>query len=849
MKRLSVLFLLLLLGSTTARAQDLPTIESKTDSMEKMEGFYTLYWDDAQGKIWLEIDRFEEDFMYQVALVAGLGSNDIGLDRNQLGPGWVVRFERRGPKVLMIAPNLDYRAITDNESERNSVAEAFASGVIWGFDIAASSEDRVLVDATSFVNRDAHGVSTDLRNQREGSYSVDPSRSVVYRESTKAFPSNTEMETMLTFRFSPSTGMPNPGAQVRSVTAVTEAVTLRQRHSFIELPGPGYAPRLHDPRAGFFGPTFMDYSSPIGEDMRVRYISRHRLEKRDPSAAKSEAVEPIVYYLDNGTPEPIRSALLEGARWWNEAFEAAGYIDAFRVEVLPDGADPMDVRYNIINWTHRSTRGWSYGNTITDPRTGEIIKGHVNLGSLRVRQDYLIAEGLLNPYDPVSGRYSSSDDPMLDMALARIRQLSAHEIGHTLGIQHNFSASMDNRASVMDYPAPLAELDANGQITLDNAYDTGIGEWDVFTIRYGYSDFPDGMDEEAALNAILKEYLDEGWEFITDSDARPAGGAHPTAHLWDNGEDAVDALEMEMAVRSTALANFGIGTIRPGRPAAMMEEVLVPLYLRHRYQLDAVAKLIGGVRYTYNVRGDGQDYPQSVDPRDQVRAIDAMLEAVTPEKLALPRHIRTQIPPRPPGYGQHRELFDGDTGLIFDPYAPATVVAQQVFSLMLEPSRAARMMVQRDFDGGQPGFLDLLVRVTNQVWLEDEPRNPYSAELQRIAQQVWTDMLMDAAHSTRYSPAVRARITLHLRDIHAWLTNNAGESEEETQAHRLAILDDVDRFLFRPFQPEEEQRVAITPPGSPIGSGPLWSIRVAERSSWLNAWVEATTLCRFDNAW
>ncbi len=515
---------------------------------------------------------------------------------------------------------------------------------------------------------------------------------------------------------------------------------------------------------------------------------------------------------------------------------------------MPEGADPLDVRYNIINWVHRSTRGWSYGSSITDPRTGEIIKGHVLLGSLRVRQDYLIAEGLLNPYDPRSPR-TGSVDPMLEMALARIRQLSAHEIGHTLGLQHNFAASVNNRASVMDYPAPLAELDAEGRITLNRAYDDGIGEWDKFAIRYGYSDFPDGTDEDTALQSIVKEYLNAGWLFMTDADARPAGGAHPSAHLWDNGANAVDALGLEMAVRKTALANFGIGTIRSGRPAALMEEVLVPLFLRHRYQLDAVAKLVGGVNYAYNIRGDGQNYPEAVEPREQVRAIDAMLEAVEPDALALPRHIRTQIPPRPPGYGQHRELFDGDTGLVFDPYAPGEVVAHQVFSLLLEPTRAARMMVQRDFDGGQPGLLDMLVRITNKVWLEKEPSNAYAAELQRVTQQVWTDILLNAAASSRYAPAVRARISLHLRDIHAWLSAKTPDTDEETQGHRLAALDDIDRFLFRPYQPQEEHRTITTPPGSPIGSGPAWSLRVAERATWLEAWNDATTLCTFESGW
>ena len=459
----------------TPRSGDLPSIAQKTAGFQAIDGFLPLYWDEAEGQLWLEVPETDVELLYVHSLASGVGSNDIGLDRNQLGRTRVVQFERAGRKLFLVEPNHGYRAVSDNPAERRAVEDAFARSILWGFTIAAETDGRLLVDATEFVIRDVHGVADRLRETGQGSYELDESRSAVHMENTRAFPRNSEVEVVLTFTGDPS------GGHIRSVTPTAEAVTVRQRHSFVASPPPGYEPRELDPRAGFFGVTWMDYAAPLGEPMARRWIARHRLEKQDPAAAVSDPVEPIVYYLDPGVPEPVRSALLEGARWWNGAFEAAGYRDAFRVEILPDTADPLDVRYNIINWVHRSTRGWSYGSSVTDPRTGEIIKGHVLLGSLRVRQDYLLAEGLLSPYEE-GGDVSPA---MREMALARIRQLSAHEVGHTIGLAHNYVASTEDRASVMDYPHPLVRLDEDGSIDLSAAYDTGIGEWDEVAVTYG----------------------------------------------------------------------------------------------------------------------------------------------------------------------------------------------------------------------------------------------------------------------------------------------------------------------------------------------------------------------------
>ena len=783
------------------------SIAEKTKSMEKMAGYFNIYWDAKAGKLWLEIDKWETEFLYQSSLPAGIGSNDIGLDRGQLGGTHVVRFERSGPKVLLVQSNLEYRAVSDDAAERRAVRDSFAESALWGFKVEAEEGERALVDATDFFLRDAHGVPAALRKTKQGSYHLDASRCALYLPRTKNFPLNTEVEATLTFAGD------EPGQWVKQVTPEPDAITVREHHSFVPLPPPGYKPRAYDPRSSFFGISYMDYATPISEPIVKRFIARHRLEKRDPSAAMSEPVKPIVYYLDRGAPEPIRSALLEGARWWAQAFEAAGFKNAFRVELMPEGADPMDLRYNVIQWVHRATRGWSYGAGVIDPRTGEIIKGHVTLGSLRVRQDYLIAEGLLAPY--ADGKaLPPGEDRALQMSLARLRQLAAHEVGHTLGLMHNYSASTVNRSSVMDYPPPLIKLGADGVPDLSDAYATGIGEWDKVSITWGYSEFAPAADEHAALDKILLNAFGRGQRYLTDQDARPASSSSSVAHLWDSGSNAVDELNRLMQVRAAALRRFGENNIRSGAPMATIEDVLAPIYMLHRYQVEAASKLIGGMDYTFALRGDGQTPTQIVAASEQRRALAAVLATLKPEALELPESLLKMIPPRPPEYERGREDFKIRTYPAFDALAPAEEAAQHTLQFLFNPERAERLVEFHARDSVNPTLAEVLGAVLAATW-ESPHRAGYAAEVANVVDNVVLYDLMAVAANEKASGEVRAIAWAKLGELKGFLNSELNHNAD--QPHLAFALREIALFEKNP------KRLDLTPPAEPPDGPPIGS--------------------------
>jgi DNA-directed RNA polymerase subunit F len=837
------------LYSLAAEDEDEKKNESSFDvsEFESFQGFINSYWDSKKGKIWIQIpdpNLEEQSFLYISSLATGLGSNPVGLDRGQLSSERIVHFRSVGERAFLVQENWKYRASTDNLAERRAIRDSFAESILWGGKVERDAAGMAYVDMTDFFLRDAHDCVGTLASSGQGNFSLDKNRSHIYLPRCKSFPDNSEIEAALTFSSS------KPGRLARRVAADGKSITLRQHHSFVRLPDAGYRPRAWDPRVGCFSVDFADYGAPIEDSIEKRLIARHRLEKLDPSLEKSPAKDPIVYYVDPGVPQPVRDALIEGASWWNEAFESAGFVDAFQVKVLPEDADPMDVRYNVIQWVHRATRGWSYGQSVTDPRTGEIIKGHVLLGSLRVRQDHLIFEGLGQEV-VASGSvranqcgmgsvpdeaYLSQLDPNLsstEVALARIRQLSAHEVGHTIGFAHNFAASTyADRASVMDYPAPRVKI-VDGRLDLSDAYGVGIGEWDKFSVQYAYSEFKP-EEEPNRLAALIASAQQRGLRYISDADARPAGAAHPLANLWDDGTDPVTALQHEMQVRRIAIDTFDASAIRNGDPYAELEKAFVPVYLHHRYQVEAAAKALAGYNYTYAVRDEKKPVTAVQTPIDlptQLAALVALGQTIQPEELVIPQRILALIPPRVSSSASDRERFSSQTGPIFDANAAMESAAELTIGCLLQPERASRLAKQ-GADADQLGLRTVITALRNAT-LDgaferiEKQQDTYTREeliefdqARRIVERVFVHKLLELCSNPRASLDARYIAIREANEIQRELMSKVRDytAKSPVTAQWLALIADIQRFLDRPYPSKQFEKPVELPPGSPIGS-------------------------------
>ena len=767
------------------------SVDAKIKGLEKKDGFIPMYWDAKAGKVYLEVTKFDDEFMYVYQTAAAAGTS--GIQRGAITKPQIVTFRRVGPKVLLVARNMLWRTGSEDAAQKLAKDQSFPESVLWGFPVAAEDgPGHVLLDATDFFMHDAPGFGDRLSG-----YRLDASRSAIVPEVVKDFPLNLVVETMLTFTSegggggrggAPAAGGPGGGraSLLNEVTPDVRAVTLRERQILMALPAPGYKPRLWDPRAGQTAVMgFRDWTKPLGEPVETVFLTRHRLEKVDPNAAVSEVKEPIVYYIDRGAPDSVRQALLEGTRWWSAAFEAAGFKNAFKAEILPEGADPLDIRYNMVMWVHEAERGFSNGLSIVDPRTGEIIKSEVTLTSGREHQDYLISEALLSPYK----KDGKADPQQMQMVMERMRQLAAHEVGHTLGLGHNFAASSfgPGMGTVDDYPFPQIRLDKDGHLDLTHAYENGLGAWDKLVINYIYKEFPPKTteaEEKAGLEKILQDGMKKGIYFQTD-DGNSSASPHSTQ--WDNGADAADELDRLMKIRAVALANFGEAAIKPGEPMSELEDVLVPVYLLHRYQVGAAAQEVGGQDYRYAERGDGQMVTKIVAPEEQRKALAAVLKTLDPAVLTLPEPLLEKFPPRPPEHERTQESWGSYNGPSFDATAPALTAANVTLEALLEPGKASRLVEFHARDEANPSLKEVLDALLKATWYAPAPKG--LAGLTKMTVDGAVLEKLTALGSANTSPVAKAIVRAELGELRVWIGQQAKDADGDWKVFYAAQLE------------------------------------------------------------
>ncbi|WP_076073004.1 zinc-dependent metalloprotease [Sphingomonas montana] len=745
-------------------------------------------------------------FLCSAAIKTGMGSARIRIDRGMQGETQLLAFRRLGRKMAVTFENPKYRATGDAAVQQGARA-SFPFSTVALLDIVASTPGGgATVDLAPFLTGDTLKLADALNTDGKG-YKPADRLSAVDPASVRVFPDNIEMEAVQTYVSD------TPGREVDTIAPDGRQVSFTVHHSLIRLPGPGFVPRKFDIRSGAHATQVYDFGTPLGQPVLVEYANRFRLEKVDPAAARSRVKKPILFYIDNAAPEPIRTALAEGVAWWNQAFDAAGFINAFQVRILTPDIDPQDVRYNIVNWADRQTRSWSYGGGIIDPRTGEIVKGNVVLGALRVRQNIAIFEALVGTAQNGDG---GPNDPVR-AALARIRQLGAHEVGHAIGFVHNFAGSLQNRSSVMDYPNARVRI-VDGRLDLGDAYATGIGRWDTYTVDWLYGQPAPGgsVDADAARKAAAIERV--GLRFLTDTDGRAADLAVPGDNMWTDGDDGVADLAQVMAVRRIALDGFGPRVLLPGEPLSNLRRKFVPVWLYHRYQVDALGKRIGGIDYRYAVVGGATPPPAPVAAADQVAAIDAMLGTLSAAELAVPPALALRLSSGTNAGADPQfdtEVFATAGAAAFDPLVATDVAAQVTLDSLLAPARLTRVYLQHAQDPALPGLellLDRLVAATVD-------RRATAVE-RRIAHRTILS-IAQARQDPATSIDVAAILDGRLRTVaDRFATASARTEDGDWQRGMAALLRDADR-LKAEIDKTRRTEPAI-PPGMPIGGDTGW---------------------------
>lgn len=797
----------LLLATTPALAQKPADPLAGT---VRQDGLLPVHVDKAGGRILLQLpapgpDGVSTRLLYMAQLRTGVGSAPLGLDRSRPGPANILSIRRLGKKVAFELENPRFRATGAPAPEQAAARDAFATSTLWLGDAIPGPGGTILVDIAPFLARDAQDITSDLKGAGEKNWRLAPELTAADPNSVKAFPDNLEFEARQTFVSD------SAGPEIRNIAPDARQISLTVRHSFVRLPdATGYTPRRFDPRGGSFATQVVDFAAPLGSPVVFELANRFRLEKTDPAAPRSRVKKPIVFYIDNAAPEPIRTALLEGARWWEKAFEAAGYIDAYKVEILPETVDPLDIRVNVVNWVNRATRGWSYGYAVTDPRTGEILKGTVLLGSLRVRQDMLIFEGLVGADRIGTG---GPNDPV-EASLARIRQLSAHEVGHALGLLHNFAGSTQDRASVMDYPAPRVGL-VNGAPDLSDAYGTGTGRWDAYAIDWLY-----GTNDDAQARAKADAANAQGLRFVSDEQSRDVGSAHPHGSLWDDGADPVAELGRILAVRNAAVSRFGPAALTPNEPVSNLRRKFVPIWLLHRYQVEAAAKLLGGTDSRYAVGPAANPIAVPVPAASQRAALDALLATLSPAALQVPPAL---VPTLSAGYSGERdrqteiEVFPTNGGTMFEPLAATDAAVTVTLDALLHPARLNRLATQHGQDAGVPSPAQLASRLTALALA------PATPALDDVRLRAGTRIVAALLRAQR-QPALSPVVALQLQGVVEQFRTSLAASPATTAAQRdwktglLKLL--ADRAAIEAFLANPENAPKV-PPGMPIGSADL----------------------------